>query len=245
MANPLLDASGCPAWGRLEALGRELSAQSLSDLFRTDEARHARLSRSVAGLLFDFSRQRIDARVLAAFAALADELGLRDRIRAMFSGAVINTTEGRAVLHTALRGDGRRAVRVDGQEVGPIVLAERARMLGFAEGVRGGRIRSSSGEPFERVVNIGIGGSDLGPAMAVQALRAYAQGSPAIDFVSTSTAAAWRMCSPAPIRSARCSSSAPRPSRPWRRWRTRALRVPGSPDGWARPQCRSTSPPCR
>ncbi len=179
-----LDASGCPSWARLQALGRELAAQPLGELFRGDAERHARLSRSIAGLLFDFSRQRIDARVLAAFAALAEELALRARIGAMFDGAIINTTEGRSVLHTALRGDGRHGVRVDGQDIGPIVLAERARMLAFAEGVRGGRIRSSSGEPFERIVNIGIGGSDLGPAMAVQALREYAQGSPAIDFVS-------------------------------------------------------------
>ena len=184
MANPPPDATGCPAWGRLEALARELSAQSLGELFRLDEARHARLSRSAAGFLFDFSRQRIDARVLATFAALADELGLRGRIRAMYDGAVINTTEGRAVLHTALRADGRRPIHVDGHDVAPMVLAERARMLAFAEGVRGGRIRSSAGQAFERVINIGSGGSDLGPAMAVQALRAYTTGAPAIEFVS-------------------------------------------------------------
>jgi glucose-6-phosphate isomerase len=181
---PLRDAADCPAWGRLETLARELDAQSLSELFRSDEQRHARLSRNVAGLLFDFSRQRIDARVLATFGTLAEELSLRARIRAMFDGEPINASEGRAVLHTALRGDGRRGVQVDGQEIGPIVLAERARMLAFAEGVRGGRIRSSAGQPFERVVNIGIGGSDLGPAMAVQALREYAPGAPTIDFVS-------------------------------------------------------------
>ncbi|MCC7461984.1 MAG: glucose-6-phosphate isomerase [Gammaproteobacteria bacterium] len=184
MSNLPPDASGCPTWNRLIALAGELSAQPLEELFRSDAQRHERLSRSVAGLLFDFSRQRIDARVLAGFAALADELGLRARIGAMFDGAPINTTEGRAVLHTALRGDGRRALRVDGQDIGAVVLAERARMLAFADGVRGGQIRSSTGRPFDRVVNIGIGGSDLGPAMAVQALHAFAQGAPAIEFVS-------------------------------------------------------------
>jgi glucose-6-phosphate isomerase len=184
MANPPLDASGCLAWRKLQALSRELAAQSLTELFGADESRYAQLSRSALGLLFDFSRQRIDARVLSAFATLAEELGLRERIHAMFDGAPINATEGRAVLHTALRGDGRRALRVDGQDVGAEVRAERTRMLAFAEGLRSGRISSSTGAGFERVINIGIGGSDLGPAMAVQALRAYAAGAPAIDFVS-------------------------------------------------------------
>ena len=95
---PPRDAVDCPAWGRLETLGRELAAQSLSELFRSDEQRHARLSRNVAGLLFDFSRQRIDARVLATFGALAEELSLRARIRAVFDGEPINAAEGRAVL---------------------------------------------------------------------------------------------------------------------------------------------------
>jgi glucose-6-phosphate isomerase len=184
MANPPLDGSGCPAWRTLETLGRELSQQPLNVLFNVDGARHARFSRSTVGLLFDFSRQRITERVLAAFGELVEQLGLRQRINGMFNGVPINSTEGRAVLHTALRAHGHRPVIVAGRDLGEAVRAERERMLDFAEGVRAGHIRSSGGNMFNLVVNIGIGGSDLGPAMAVEALRPYTAGAPEIAFVS-------------------------------------------------------------
>jgi glucose-6-phosphate isomerase len=184
MPNPPLDGSGCAAWRTLEALGRDPSHQSLGVLFRADGARHAHFSRSAAGLLFDFSRQRVTESVLAAFAELADELGLRQRINAMFNGVPINVTEGRAVLHTALRAGRDRPVLAGGRDVGAEVRTERARMLDFAEDVRSGGIRSSGGQMFSLVVNIGIGGSDLGPAMAVGALRPYTAGAPRIAFVS-------------------------------------------------------------
>jgi glucose-6-phosphate isomerase len=125
--------------------------------------------------VLDFTRQRIDGAVLDALCRLADQLQLRERIEAMFRGDAINNTEQRAVLHTALRRPGAPFAK----EVGN----ERERMLDFAEGVRSGRIRGSSGETFDRVVNIGIGGSDLGPAMAVRALHLYHTG-PRVDFVS-------------------------------------------------------------
>jgi glucose-6-phosphate isomerase len=102
----------------------------------------------------------------------------------MFSGQLINTTEGRAVLHTALRRSGQTPLMLDGTDVNALVQRERERVLGFAEDVRQGRIRSSAEQPFTLVVNIGIGGSDLGPAMAVEALRAYTQGAPRVAFVS-------------------------------------------------------------
>jgi len=184
MANPALDGSGCPTWRTLEMLGQELAHQPLGVLFSADGRRHARFSRSAAGLLLDFSRQRVTERVVAAFGELADELGLRQRVHAMFDGVPINGTEGRAVLHTALRADGRRPVLVGGRDLGPEVRAERERMLDFAEGVRTGRLRSSTGNLFNLVVNIGIGGSDLGPAMAVEALRPYTDGAPRLVFVS-------------------------------------------------------------
>jgi glucose-6-phosphate isomerase len=166
----------CAAWATLSELSRELRLRSTHSLFESDTERFRHCSAEANGLLFDYSRQRVDGRVLAAFAALAEQLALRTRIEAMFSGEHINVTENRAVLHTALR---RPAGTVDA-----LVLAERARVLQFAEGVRSAAIRSSSGAPFERVINIGIGGSDLGPAMTVAALHRYAKGAPQIYFVS-------------------------------------------------------------
>ncbi len=138
--------------------------------------RSVRCTTSAAGLTLDFSRQRVSAAVLDDLARLADELNLRERIAGMYRGDIANPTEGRQVLHTALR----RANAPYASEV----HGERERMLGFAEAVRGGGVRGSDGERFELVVNIGIGGSDLGPAMAVEALRPYAAGAPRIAFVS-------------------------------------------------------------
>jgi glucose-6-phosphate isomerase len=163
-------------------LSRELQAKSTASLFEADSARFGHCSVEAAGLLFDYSRQRVDARVMAAFGALADQLALRERSNAMFRGDAINVTENRAVLHTALRrpaGGASGVLAVDAP-----VRTERAKLLAFAEGVRQGKIRSSSGAAFERVINIGIGGSDLGPAMTVEALRAYSDGAPALRFVS-------------------------------------------------------------
>jgi glucose-6-phosphate isomerase len=173
----------CPAWAQLTAAAPRMAPTRA--LFAADANRFAHCSLHAAGLLFDFSRQRVDAPVLAAFVALADQLRVRERIAAMFRGDAINLTEGRAVLHTALRRVGApSALMVGGVDVDALVRTERARMLDFAERVRGGKIRSSAGEAFSLVVNIGIGGSDLGPAMAVEALRQYSTGGPRVAFVS-------------------------------------------------------------
>jgi glucose-6-phosphate isomerase len=174
----------CPAWRELEGLAQRLSATATRELFAQDPQRFGHFSHEAAGLILDYSRQRVDARVLAAFTALADQLELRARIEAMFRGDPINSTEGRAVLHTALRRSGQAPLMVDGTDINALVLAEREHVLGFAEDVRQGRIRSSSDANYSLVVNIGIGGSDLGPAMAVQALKASAQGAPQVAFVS-------------------------------------------------------------
>src|SRR5215469_12740686 len=159
------------AWAELTANAERLGAVAVQELFERDPGRFERFSRARAGLLMDFSRQRLDEIVLAKLVQLADEVGLRQRIDAMWHGEHINPTEDRAVLHVALRQPAGAAI--GGADIERTVLTERARMLQFAEGVRGGRIRGSGGTPFRLVVNIGIGGSDLGPAMAVQALRAY------------------------------------------------------------------------
>ena len=174
-----------PAWAQLTAAAPAALARPTRELFAADPERFARCSVQAAGLLFDYSRQRVTPELVAQFAALAEQLQLRSRIEAMFRGDPINTTEGRAVLHTALRRSGGGApLIVGGQDIDALVQSERLRMLAFAEAVRGGAIKSSTGKPFNLVVNIGIGGSDLGPAMAVEALRAYANDGPRMGFVS-------------------------------------------------------------
>jgi glucose-6-phosphate isomerase len=170
------------AWKDLAAHATRLAAVPVRELFERDPGRYERFSREREGLLMDFSRQRLDGAALAGLLQLADAVALRARVDAMWRGEIINPTEGRAVLHVALRQPAGAAV--GGADIERLVLAERARMLEFAEGVRGGAICGSKGQRFTRVVNIGIGGSDLGPAMAVQALRAFTAGSPRSEFVS-------------------------------------------------------------
>jgi glucose-6-phosphate isomerase len=170
------DASASPAWFALQGESGRLKSRSIAQLFVNDAQRVSRCTVTAAGLTLDYTRQRIDEAVLAQLARLADDIQLRSRIEAMYRGDILNPTEGRAVLHTALRRSGAPFAAV--------VQAERERMLDFADGVRSGGIRGSQGDAFNLVVNIGIGGSDLGPAMAVEALRPYADGAPRIAFVS-------------------------------------------------------------
>jgi glucose-6-phosphate isomerase len=171
-----------PVWRELETHAARLGKTPVSELFDREPSRPAAFSRETVGLLMDFSRQRLDADALGKLCQLADAVGLRARIDAMWRGDHINTTEDRAVLHVALRQPAGAAI--GGADIEKTVMAERARMLAFAEGVRNGSLKGSANEPFKLVVNIGIGGSDLGPAMAVQALRAYTTGAPRCEFVS-------------------------------------------------------------
>src|SRR5580693_1529332 len=171
-----------PTWAELKNQAARLEAVPVRELFERDPARYERFVRERVGLLFDFSRQRLDEIALAKLIQLADNVGLRERIDAMWRGEHINTSEDRAVLHVALRQP--PGAGIGGAAIEKLVMEERQRMLAFAEGVRGGSVRSSSSQPFALVVNIGIGGSDLGPAMGVQALRAYTAGAPRCEFVS-------------------------------------------------------------
>jgi glucose-6-phosphate isomerase len=171
-----------PLWAELETHAARLGAAPVHELFARDPGRSERFTREHAGLLVDFSRQRLDEIALAKLCQLADAAGLRERIDAMWRGEHINTSEDRAVLHVALRQPPGAAL--GGAQIEQTVLTERARMLGFAEQVRSGDIRGSGGRPFRLVVNIGIGGSDLGPAMAVLALRAFCGGAPRCEFIS-------------------------------------------------------------
>ncbi len=172
------------AWRALQSRASEIHAVSLRALRDGDPARAERFSREACGLFLDFSRQRIDADGLRLLTGLADAAGLRARIDAMWRGDAINTTENRAVLHTALRIPSAVEPGPGGAEIGRQVLAERERMLAFARAVRTGTIRGSAGAAFTTVVNIGIGGSDLGPAMAIEALRPLTAGAPRVVCVS-------------------------------------------------------------
>ena len=160
-------------WQRLRELVSTTGARHLRDLFAADAQRFEHRSARASNLLLDFSRQRVDAEVLAALEALAGAVGLREAIIAMRRGEAINTTEKRAVLHVALRQ--REGQQLGGAVVEKLVLAERARMLDFAERMR---------RRYRTVVNIGIGGSDLGPAMATTALARFTDGAPRMAFVS-------------------------------------------------------------
>jgi glucose-6-phosphate isomerase len=172
------------AWRALQSRATETRAVSLRALRDSDPARGARYAREACGLYLDYSRQRIDDDGLLLLASLADAAGLRARIEAMWRGEPINSTEGRAVLHTALRVPNVSADGPGGEDVARQVLAERERMLAFAEAVRSGGVRGSGGASFSTVINIGIGGSDLGPAMAVQALHPLTANAPRVRFVS-------------------------------------------------------------
>jgi glucose-6-phosphate isomerase len=172
------------AWSAVLARGAELRSVPLRALRDADPTRAQRLAREAVGLYCDFSRQRVDGDCLKLLCSLADAADLRGRIDAMWRGERINTTEGRAVLHMALRVPGVSAEGPGGEAIAREVLEERERMLKFADELRGGLVRGSGGSPIRTVINIGIGGSDLGPAMAVEALHTLTSGAPRVLFVS-------------------------------------------------------------
>ena len=171
-----------PIWREIAAHESRLSLLHTRALFEQDPDRYGRFSRTALGLSMDFSRQRIDQEALYKLYSLVDSVNLRDRIDGMFRGDHINRTEDRAVLHVALRQP--RGAAIGGREIAAEVIAERDRMLSFAPAVRDGRIVGSGRKPFTLIVNIGIGGSDLGPAMAVLALEEFTKGAPRVEFVS-------------------------------------------------------------
>ncbi len=173
-----------PAWRALAAHRDELGERHLRDLFAADEGRFERFSLRAADLFLDYSKNRIVPRTLALLTALARDRGLEAARAAMFSGKRINTTEDRAVLHVALRNRSDAPVELDGHDVMPAVRDVLARMGDFAEGVRAGRWRGFTRETITDIVNIGIGGSDLGPAMACQALAACGHERLTMHFVS-------------------------------------------------------------
>ncbi|MBZ6074493.1 glucose-6-phosphate isomerase [Aeromonas schubertii] len=162
------------AWQALAAHFAAQGGMQLKDLFANDPQRFEKFSLTFGGdLLVDYSKNLITEETLALLIKLADETDLRGAIDAMFNGEKINRTEDRAVLHVALRNRSDRPVEVDGKDVMPEVNAVLAKMKGFCEKVIGGEWKGYTGKPIKHVVNIGIGGSDLGPVMITEALRAY------------------------------------------------------------------------
>ncbi|HNS03959.1 MAG TPA: glucose-6-phosphate isomerase [Anaerolineae bacterium] len=173
-----------PAWQALAAHFDQIQALHLRTLFADDPQRGQRLTAEAAGLFLDYSKHRVTDETLRLLLALAGECDLRGRIDAMFRGDKINLTENRAVLHVALRAPASQRIYVDGVDVVPDVHAVLGQMASFAQQVRSGQWLGHTGRPIRNVVNIGIGGSDLGPVMAYEALRHYSARALTFRFVS-------------------------------------------------------------
>jgi glucose-6-phosphate isomerase len=177
-------AVGSPAWKALESHYKEVGKLHLRKLFADDPNRGQRLTASAVGIDLDYSKNRITDETLQLLFQLAKDAGLKERIEAMFSGSKINITENRAVLHIALRAPAGASIAVDGRNVMPQVHAVLDQMAGFCERVRSGAWKGHTGKRIRNVVNIGIGGSDLGPVMAYEALRYFSQRDLTFRFVS-------------------------------------------------------------
>ena len=173
-----------PAWKDLGANFEQVRKVHLRQLFADDPERGARMTAEATGIYLDYSKNRITDQTLKILFQLAEESGLRERIDAMFRGDKINTTENRAVLHVALRAPGGTSILVDGHDVVPDVHNVLEKMAGFCDRVRSGAWKGHTGKRIRNVVNIGIGGSDLGPVMAYEALRHYSDRDMTFRFVS-------------------------------------------------------------
>jgi glucose-6-phosphate isomerase len=172
------------AWKALEAHYQKVRELHLRKLFADDPERGERMAIEAAGLYLDYSKNRITDETVSLLLRLAEECGLRARIDAMFRGDKINITENRAVLHVALRAPKEASIFVDGENVVPAVHAVLDKMADFSNRVRSGAWKGYTGKPIRNVINIGIGGSDLGPVMAYEALRHYSKRDMRFRFVS-------------------------------------------------------------
>jgi glucose-6-phosphate isomerase len=184
MPIPNQAASQLKAWRLLQDHAAKLKPKHLRQLFKDDASRGTAFAVEAEGLYFDFSKQRIDAETLKLLLQLAEEAGLAAKRDAMFKGEHINLTEDRAVLHVALRQPKGSKLVVDGQDVNADVHAVLEKMEGFAKKLRAGEWKGHTGKPIKAIVNVGIGGSDLGPVMAYEALRHYAQRNLVFRYVS-------------------------------------------------------------
>ena len=182
--SPLVPLNQRPAWKALEAHAQTMKGTNLRQLFKEDSGRGQRFTAEADGIFLDYSKNRITDETLKLLLQLAEESGLRGRIDAMFRGDKINITENRAVLHVALRAPKDETIFVDGEDVVPGVHAVLDKMAGFAERVRSGEWKGHTGKRIRNVINIGIGGSDLGPVMAYEALKHYSQRDLTFRFIS-------------------------------------------------------------
>ncbi len=173
-----------PAWRALRQHSKEISKTSLREFFENDPERGTRFTAEAVGLFLDYSKNRATDETLKLLVQLAEERGLKQRIEAMFRGDKINITENRAVLHIALRAPKGESIKVDGEDVVPGVHAVLDKMSAFSDKVRSGAWKGHTGKRIRNVVNIGIGGSDLGPVMAYEALKYYSQRDLTFRFVS-------------------------------------------------------------
>src|SRR5882724_3524174 len=185
MTSPIEQPAGNrQSWNALESHYQRVSKIHLRDLFKEDPKRGERMTAEAVGLYLDYSKNRITDETLKLLLRVAEEAGLQSRIDAMFRGEKINLTENRAVLHTALRAPRDVSIVVDGQDVVPKVHAVLDKMADFSDRVRSGAWKGHTGKRIRNVVNIGIGGSDLGPVMAYEALKAYSDRAMTFRFVS-------------------------------------------------------------
>jgi len=172
-----------PSWKALQSHFGQIRGLHLRDLFSSDPGRGERMTAEGAGLFLDYSKNRVTDETLRLLRELANECGLRSRIDAMFSGEKINITENRAVLHVALRAPAGASIVVDGENVVPQVHAVLDKMASFSQRVRSGEWKGSAGTRIRNVINVGIGGSDLGPVMAYEALKHYSDRAMTFRFV--------------------------------------------------------------
>ena len=183
-SQPLQPLTTRKAWKALQSHYEQVRGVHLRDLFAGDSQRGARMAVEDCGIFFDYSKNRITHETLKLLVQLAEESGLRQRIDAMFRGEKINVTENRAVLHVALRAPRGASILVDGENVVPQVHAVLDKMTEFSNRVRSGEWKGHTGKRIRSVINIGIGGSDLGPVMAYEALRHYSDRALSFRFVS-------------------------------------------------------------
>src|SRR5450432_4263282 len=184
MSTTSLPLTQRPAWKALEDHFQKVQATHLRSLFAEDARRGERFTLDAVGIYFDYSKNRITDETLRLLLQLAEASGLKQRIDAMFSGEKINVTEQRAVLHVALRAPADQSIVVDGENVVPQVHAVLDKMAAFSDRVRSGAWKGYTGKRIRNIVNIGIGGSDLGPHMAYEALKHYSDRNLTCRFVS-------------------------------------------------------------
>src|SRR5262245_11904023 len=180
----MYDPTQLPAWKALETHFKEVAPLHQRDLFKQDAGRFEKFHLRFNDVLLDFSKNRITEKTMPLLYQLAREAGLAETIEKMFTGQKINTTEDRAVLHVALRNRSNTPILVDGKDVMPEVNAVLAQMRKFSEAIRSGSWKGYTGKPITDVVNVGIGGSDLGPVMVTEALKPFSKRDLKMHYVS-------------------------------------------------------------